>query len=177
MFSKADIERYFTGEKQEAVLFMIIGGAAIITAILLFIFLKSNIYKGLAIPLFAIGVILGIVGFSVYRSSDEYRKRNVYAYDMNPAELKNKELPRMEKVLKNFTMLRYTELFLLLVGLALYIYFIRDIKHDLWRGFGLGLAIMAVIALTMDLFAERRGRIYKKGLETFIFKPINHGLQ
>ena len=170
MFTKADIERYFVGEKQESLWFMIIGIAAIVAAIVFFFFLKNNFYKGVAIPLFVVGIILGIVGYSVYRSCDEYRKRNVYSYDMDPSQLKNKELPRMEKVMKNFVVLRYTELFLLLGGIALYIYFMRDIRNDLWRGLGLALAVMAIIALAMDFFAERRGKTYVNGLKSFTSK-------
>lgn len=177
MFSKTDIEKYFTGEKQEALLFIIAGAIAVITAVLFFIFLKNNFYKGAAIPLLLVGLLFGIVGFTVHRSSDNYRIRNVYAYDMNPSELKQKEIPRMEKVMKNFALLRYIELFLLVAGIALYILFIRDIQRDFWRGFGLALAAMALLALGMDYFAERRGKTYKKGLESFISKTNQHGIQ
>ena len=87
---------------------------------------------------------------------------------MNPSQLKDKELPRMKTVMKNFVLYRYMELFLLLTGVALYIYFIRDISHDFWRGFGLALAIMAALALAADFFAEKRGKAYTKGIESFI---------
>jgi hypothetical protein len=168
MFTKADIEKYFTGEKQESLLFVFIGIAGIVTAIIFFFFLKTNFYKGAAIPLLLIGLLLGFVGYSVYKRSDSDRVRNVYAYDMNPAELKEKELPRMKTVMKNFVIYRYTEIFLLLLGAALYIYFIKDFKNDFWRGFGLALAIMALLALAADFFAEKRGKIYTKGIESFI---------
>lgn len=168
MFNKADIEKYFSAEKQESLLFVLIGVAGIITAIAFFFFMKTNFYKGAAIPVLSIGLLLGVVGCMVYKRSDEDRKRNVYAYDLNPSELKEKELPRMKTVIKNFVIYRYTEIFLLLIGVSLYIYFIRDFKNDFWRGFGLTLAIMTLVVLAADFFAAQRGKIYTRGIESFI---------
>jgi hypothetical protein len=87
---------------------------------------------------------------------------------MNPSELKEKELPRMKTVMKNFIIYRYVEIFLFLAGAGLYIYFIRDFTNDFWRGFGLALAVMALLALAADFFAEKRGKVYTKGIESFI---------
>ena len=168
MFTKADIEKYFNAEKQESLLFLLIGLAGLIAAIIFFFSLKSNFYKGTAIPLLVIGLLLGVVGYTVYKRSDNDRQRNVYTYDMNPSELKEKEVPRMKTVLKNFIVYRYTEIFLLILGTALYIYFLKDFKHDFWRGFGLALAGMAFLALVADYFAEKRGKVYTKGIESFI---------
>ena len=167
MFTKAEIEKYFNAEKQESLLFMLIGVAGIIAALVFFFFLKTNFYKGAAIPFMLFGLLLAMVGYIVYKRSDADRQRNVYAYDMNPTELKDKELPRMKAVMKNFIIYRYTEIFLFLVGTALYIYFIHDFTKDFWRGFGLALAIMAILALTADFFAEKRGKVYMKGLEIY----------
>jgi hypothetical protein len=167
MFSKADIEKYFNAEKSESGLFMTIGIVGIVLAVIFFFFLKTEFYKGAAIPLSAIGLLLGIVGYTVYIRSDDDRTRNVYAYDMNPSELKEKEIPRMQTVMKNFILYRWIEIILAAAGIGLYIYFIRDIKHDFWRGLGLGLAIMALLALTADYFAEKRGHGYLKGLISF----------
>jgi membrane protein YdbS with pleckstrin-like domain len=170
MFSKTDIEKYFTGEKQESLLFLIIGIAAVATAVVFFFFLKTNFYKGAAIPLFLVGLLMGIVGYTVHKRSDDDRIRNVYAYDMNPSQLKEKELPRMETVMKNFVIIRWIEIFLFLIGAALYVYFIKDFNNDLWRGLGLALAVMSLIALTADYFAEKRGNIYTKGIQSFTSK-------
>ena len=167
MFTKADIEKYFAGEKQESLLFLLIGIAGILAAIVFFFFLKTSFYKGVAVPLFFIGILLSVIGYTVYKRSDSDRQRNVYAYDMNPSELKEKELPRMKTVMKNFIIYRYVEIFLFLVGAGLYIYFIKDFKNDFWRGFGLALAVMALLALAADFFAEKRGKVYTKGIESF----------
>ena len=168
MFTKADIEKYFKAEKAESWVFMAIGIAGIIAAIVFFFFIKTNLYKGAAIPFLVIGLMLGVVGFTIYKRSDADRMRNVYTYDMNPAELKEKEIPRMQTVIKNFIIYRWVEIILFLTGSALYIYFIRDIRYDFWRGFGLAMALMAFLALTADYFAERRGHVYLNGLKSFI---------
>src|SRR5258706_3793984 len=168
MFSKTDIEKYFMAEKQESLLFILIGIAGILTAIVFFFFLETNFYKGAAIPFFFIGLLMGIDGYTVYQRSDPDRIRNVYDFDMNPSGLKEKELPRMKTVMRNFIIYRYTEIFLLILGAGLYIYFIRDLKNDFWRGLGLALALMSLLALVADFFAEKRGDFYTKGIESFI---------
>jgi hypothetical protein len=167
MFSKPDIEKYFIAEKQESLLFFIISLAGIITAVIFFFFLKTGFYKGAAIPLASVGLLLGMVGYTVYKRSDEDRKRNVYAYDMNPSQLKNQELPRMKKVMKNFVIYRYTEIILALAGIGLFVYFRNTGGKEFWKGFGLSLCIMAVIALLADYFAEKRGKLYIQGIEIF----------
>ena len=101
MFSKTDIEKYFVGEKQESLWFLVIGICAIVLALVLIIFFKASFYKGAAIPLFLIGVLLGIVGYTVYNRSDAERVNNVYAYDMNPPQLKNKEIPLQKSLRKS----------------------------------------------------------------------------
>ena len=168
MFSKTDIEKYFNAEKSESLLFMLIGIASVITAIGFFIFLKTNFYKGAAIPLLLIGLLLGIIGFTVYKRSDADRVRNVYAYDLNPAELRDKEIPRMKTVMKNFVIYRWVEIVLALTGVFLFFYFKDNTDKIFWKGFGLTLAIMALTALTADYFAEKRGSVYLKGLASFI---------
>lgn len=173
MFTKADIEKYFTAEKKESKLFMLIGIAGIITGLFFFFVMRSSFYKGAALPPAVIGALMFIVGFTIYKRSDEDRKRNVYAYDMNPAELRNKELPRMKKVMKNFISYRWTEIFLAVAGLALFFRFYVVCEGDTCRfsffrkGMGLTLTIMSITALIADYFAEKRGKVYLQGLESF----------
>jgi hypothetical protein len=167
MFSKTDIEKYFLAEKQESLLFLIIGSIGIILAAVFFFGMKTNFYKGAAVPLLTIGLLLGVVGYTVYTRSDNDRKRNVYAYDMNPGEIKEKEIPRIEKVMKNFMIYRYVEIALLILGIFLVYYFNSNEAKVFWKGVGLTLAIMAMIALSADYFAEKRGHDYLNGLKNW----------
>lgn len=166
MLTTADIERYFTGEKQESILFMLIGLLSVAGGLVALFILKTAFWKGLAIPCMAIGVLLGIVGWTVYARSDNDRIRNVYAYSMNPDQLKQEEVPRMELVMKNFRLYRYIEITVLIVGLLMAVWGFNSGKQQL-LGWGCGLMLMAVIALTADYFAERRGAGYLEGLKSF----------
>lgn len=168
MFSKTDIEKYFNAEKSESLLFLLIGIAGIFAAISFYFFIKTNFYKGAAVPLLLIGLLLGVVGFTVYKRSDADRIRVVYAYDLNPSELKQKEIPRMETVMKNFGIYRYAEIVLALIGIGLFLYFRNNTDQQFWKGFGITLAIMALIALSADYFAEQRGAVYLKGLQSLV---------
>jgi len=178
MFTKTDIERYFLAEKQESLIFLLIGMAGIVLAVIFFFVLKTSFYKGASVPLLLLGLVLGTVGYTIYNRSDNDRIRHVYAYDMNPSQLKNTELPRMKTVMKSFVVYRYTEVILAITGICLFLYF----RHSLppvggeswggafWKGFGLTLAVMAMLALAADYFAEKRGRVYTKGIESFVTK-------
>ena len=167
MFTKTDIEKYFAAEKTESLIFVCIGIAAVVLALVFFFFLKSNFHKGIALPLLLIAIIQITVGYTVYKRSDGDRKRNVYAYDLNPSELKGKEIPRMEKANKNFVLYRWIEIALLIAGIVLIFLYRSNAYKTFLYGLGLGLAIQAFLMLGADYFAEARARVYTKGLKEF----------
>jgi len=155
-------------EKRGSRLFMIIGIGGILLALVNDFFLKAPLYKGMAIPMAAFGMILALVGISVYNRSDRQCQDIIYVFENNPVKLKEEEFPRMKKIMKRFIFYRWIEIILFMTGAALYIYFIRDFHHDFWRGFGFGLAFMAVLAFIADYYAEKRGHAYTLGLESYI---------
>ena len=167
MLTKEGIEKYFNAEKNESLLFIIIGVAAIMLALVFFFYLKANLYKGAAIPLLIIGLMHLVAGTVVYKRSDADRKRIVYAYDMNKDALRNKEIPRIEKVNKNFVIYRYLEILLLLAGIGIYFYFRGNVDKNFWIGLGLALSIEAAVSLTADYFAEKRAVEYTRQLKDF----------
>lgn len=175
MLTRANIERYFLAEKQESLLFLIIGIIAILFALIAIAFLRTSFWKGAALPLIVVGIIQIVVGYTIYTRSDEDRIRNVYAYDSNPAELKQKELPRMQKVNKSFVLYRYIQLILLVIGLVLLLKFKQPLNnsttwggYNFWLGIGIFLALQSAIMLAADFFAEKRALHYTKLLTEFV---------
>jgi len=154
-------------EKQESLLFIIVGVAAIIAAISFYFLLKSSFFKGAALPLLFIGIIELVVGYTVFKRSDDDRIRNVYAYDMNPSELRDKEIPRMKTVNRNFVIYRWVELAFLVTGIILSMVFGQNPGRTFWYGFGIALSLQAGVLLVADYFAEKRALIYTKGLQSY----------
>lgn len=174
MFQQRDfsfIYRYFIAEKQESLLFLIVGIVAVILAVICWFFIKSNpsFYKGAAIPLMVIGLIQMVVGYTVYSRTDKQQKDIAYNIGMEPvAYTKSTELPRMKTVMKNFVIYRWVEIALIITGLILIFLFRLNTDKTFWYGLGIALAIQAVIMLGADYFAEKRGKIYTTELHKII---------
>lgn len=175
MFEQRDlsfIHKYFIGEKQESLVFLIVGIIAILLAIAFFFFIKTNpsFYKGAAMPLLALGLVQGIVGYTVYSRSDKQRMDVSYKAGIEPVRfVKTEELPRMRTVMKKFTIYRWLEIVFVLIGLALIFCFRTNPDKTFWYGLGITLAIQAFLLLSADFIAERRGKIYTTKLETIIY--------
>lgn len=167
MFTKTDIEKYFMAEKSLTTVFMILGAIAIIVAIVFFFVMKTSWYKGAAIPFLLAGILQLAAGYTVFKKADSDRKSMVYAYDMNPSLLKEKELPRMEKVNSTFKILMGTEIAFIIIGLGLFLYFKNDSSKAFWVGLGLALAAEGAITFIADLTAKKRADTYTEGLRSF----------
>jgi hypothetical protein len=178
------IYKYFIAEKQESLLFLIIGFAAILFAVISWFLIKTNppFFKGAAIPLLAIGIIQFVVGYTVYARSDKQRVDISYNIGLGPVSyVKQLELPRMEKVMKNFIIYRWVEIVFIVIGILLIFLYRSNPGKAFWYGFGPSLSIQAVIMLGADYFAEKRGGVYKKGLENMMngrdaMGDLNHDL-
>lgn len=170
MFTKADIEKYFLAEKNLSILFMVVGGLAIVSAILFFLGLKTNFYKGAAIPLIVIGLFHVAVSYAGFKKADNDRIKNVYSYDMDPAHLKEKELPRMEKFSKNLHYFLLAETLLFVLGIGLFVYFKNENSKLFLAGLGLTLAIEAALTFGADMYAKQLAQSYTNGLKVFTEK-------
>jgi ABC-type xylose transport system permease subunit len=170
MLTKTDIEKYFIAEKQVGLIFFVIGIVAVLLAIVFFFFLRTNFYRGAAIPLIVAGLLELIAGLTIYNKSDGDRVRNVYAFDMNPQELKEKELPRMQKVTKSFAIYKWVEVVLAVAGIVMIILYRSKPERAFWFGLGITLTLQALIMFSADYLAAKRARTYTDQLEAFVRK-------
>lgn len=153
------IEKYFTEEKIESILFIITGTASILLALFFWLVIKYSLHKGMAYPLVVIGIIQLVVGTTVLSQSSNQLHEVKIMVKENPVKIKTEEIPRIKLILENFTTYKITEIVLIIAGVILFAFFFNS-KFPFWKGFGLGLFIQSFIMLALDLTAEDRAIIY-----------------
>ena len=161
------VVKYFTGEKTESYLFIILGIISLLTAAYLILAMKTTFWKGVSIPFLLVAILELSVGFTLVKRSPEDIARVKTFITKEPLKIKTDEIPRMKKVMRNFLLFRYFEVALIFLGIIL---MYSSLKDTFWRGLGLGLFLQASIVLSLDFFAERRGHIYENYLLEFVEK-------
>lgn len=169
MLTRTDIEKYFTFEKQAALVFLVAGTVIVLFAFISWLILKTPFWKGVAVPAGIAGILLLVACYPIYQKSDELRISNVYALDMNPDQLQHKELPRMVAVTGRFVWLHVAEGLLLITGIVLIILYRNRTEQSFWYGLGCSLAILAAVLLITDIFAARQAAQYTRQLNA-LFK-------
>lgn len=150
---------YFTAEKQESLLFMLVGAFAIAVAI--WLWLNGHRLKSIAYPLIAIALIQLVVGSSVYFRTDNQLAQLRDKLATAPAATTQAELTRMNVVMQGFSLYKTIEIALLIVGAGLLALMQRS---DFAAGIGAGLVVQSAFMLCLDMFAEARGQDYVKAL-------------
>ena len=146
---------YFAAEKTEALIFIFIGNAALITSALLLEFMPT--LRGMIAPLAIIAVIQLVVGGTVAMRTEEQVAALRGQLASAPAEFKVAESARMQRVMDNFGLYKQIEVALLAAGIIL---FRTRRRGDPWQSAGIGLALQSAVMLVLDLFAEARGSAY-----------------
>ncbi len=151
------IKTYLSAEKSESLLFMMMGLMAIAFSAYALIKWSDAFYKGLAIPFIAIGLIQVVVGSSVYFRTNKQLAALEQLYQRSQTEFKLQETPRMEVVMKNFSVYKKVEIAFVVIGLLLILF---ASTQPFWLGVGVGMLLQGAIMLSLDIFAEKRGAEY-----------------
>ncbi|MBW7951210.1 MAG: hypothetical protein H3C56_01245 [Chitinophagaceae bacterium] len=168
MLNKTDIEKYFIAEKQLGTVLIIVGAIALVSFLYALFICKTQYCKGFSIPLCIVGFALIFMGIVKYNKSDNIRVGVIYALDMNPELIKNKEIPRMKTVNKTSTIIKYSELILMVLGIAFYFYFKSNTDKPFLTGFAVALIFQAIIVLSFIFFSENKNLKYTQQLKEFV---------
>lgn len=164
-----NIQIYFKAERAESLVFLAIGLLTFAAGIYFFISVKKPFYMGMAWPLIIIALIQLSVGGTVFVRSpkDIVRVEKIVSADQNA--IVTEEIPRMETVMKNFTIYRWIEIVLATGGLIL---FLTQASGSMSKGIGMGLLIQSLFMLGADYFAAKRGHIYLGWLQELVKRII-----
>lgn len=153
------VTTYFTEEKIENLFFIIIGIITIALALIFLLLIKYSFFKGMAIPLLAIGIMELSVGTFFFNNSVHEIAQVEHMLKNKSQLLQTHELHRMELVLKNCTIYKFIEIFLISIGVILFIVFYKS-SQIFWKGFGLGLLIQAGLMLYLNMLSQQRLHLY-----------------
>ena len=156
------IKSYFAAEKSESLLFLILGLASILFSVYGWVKWNEAFYKGIAIPMILIACIQVVVGGTVYFRTDRQLETLTELYHTDRKEFRNQEIPRMDVVMKNFSIYKKIEIAFVLIGILL-IVTMRD--RAFWLGVGVGMLMQGAVMLTLDIFAEQRGEKYRSEIK------------
>ena len=149
------IIRYFTAEKRESLLFMLVGMAAVAAAV--FLWRTGSPWRGMGYPLAAVALIQLVVGGTVYFRTDAQTLALHKQLAIEPRAYVAAETSRMEKIQKSFVLYRWIEIALLALG-VLGFFLLRG-RQTLWAA-SIGLMLQSALMLGMDFVAERRAEVY-----------------
>lgn len=156
----SELLRYFTAEKQGAVLIAALGATSAIFAAYLW-FTRSS-FRAMAWPLVILGAGQMAVGTGLLLRTDSQVVRLEEGLRTDPRSTIDSELARMGKVHRLFKIVQAVEVVLLVAGIFLALAF-RS-RQLAWAAVGMGLTLQAAITLVLDLFAEHRALAYTRWL-------------
>ena len=168
VFSKTDIERYFTAEKQMGLVFIVLAVIALAAALFFVLSQKTPFYRGASLPVFLFAGFLLFSGYGFYSRSDDRRIRDVYAFDMDPGHLSGKEVPRLQSMHRDISRIHLAG-FVLLVLSAVAAYLLsKNSELSFWYGFACSLAVAALAACLITYFMASRLAGFTSRLQTFL---------
>ena len=164
MFTKENIEQYFSAFKNEQIFLMVLGAVALVVAIVFFVGFKTEWYKGFALPLAVFAVLNMGAGFLNYKKADILKVRNTYNYDLHPELLRTKELPRIQEMEQNFTVLIYVNISIIFAAAFIFFYFKKKEGSEYYMGVAASLFLVAVLSVIIYSVIKSKSKEYENGI-------------
>jgi hypothetical protein len=152
---------YFNGEKNAGLFIAVIGAAVVVAALVLF--RARADFRAFALTLGIVALVEIAIGIGLYLKTDPQAGRLRAQLDSSPSSFYTDEGARMARVQRNFVVIEYVEVALIIVTA---IVAIARKSNVTLTGVALGLLINAALLLAFDLIAERRGAAYLAAIET-----------
>lgn len=160
-----NIISYFNGERIQCIIGLIISLIFISFSIYFLFqakpFLKGFAYTAIPLSLLLIAICVGVI----LRTPSDIKR--VTSIATSPGKIKTDEIPRMDKVMSNFAMIKKVEIGIAVLGVILILVFKNN---DLIRGIATALIIEGLILFLFDHIAESKGQNYLDFLASDILK-------
>jgi len=162
------LRSYFRGEAVEAWFFILPAGLLLLAVgVAVLRGERTSFDWGLAVPCLIFGLTFLGTGLGVGVRTPSQVRSLVTSYEQDAKAMVAAELPRMQKVMRNFRLTFYASGVLAAIGLLL----LYAVRAEWAVGVGAALIVSAGCVLVVDGVAERRGRPYVAALEQLAAQP------
>jgi hypothetical protein len=117
--------------------------------------------SGIAWPLLALGIVLAVGGGGYLRQVAAKQQRGLSLMERDPAAYQREEADSLRITATRYRIYRGVEATLLIIGVAIALHGARAARSTL-MGVGLGLALEALGAFTIDSFGAYHTAIYER---------------
>jgi len=156
------ITSYFNDEKLQCTI-VAVATTIFIAVSIFFLFQQKVVLKGMAYAILPFSILLLAICLGViFRTSKDIERVTIFHKEAS-GNIQLKELPRMEKVMKSFDIIKKVEVVIFIIGLILTLVFW---KNELIRGVAFGLIIMSASLYIFDYIADLRGGRYVEVLKS-----------
>lgn len=154
-----NINSYFNGERIQCIIGLIL--SLIFIAVSVYFLAQGKAFlKGFAYAAIPLSSLLIIICTAVIVRTPKDIKR-VIAMELSTEQVQQEEIPRMEKVMKSFALIKKVEIGFIVLGIVLMLAFKNN---ELVRGIALALILEGITLYLFDHIAEARGKIYMEFL-------------
>jgi hypothetical protein len=157
---------YFQGEKSAGIVLLCIGIASLVSAVIFY--QPRYALRSFAITLAVFAFLEIAIGAGLYLRTDPQVGRLIQQLQSDSAGFYRDEQARMERVQRNFVVIQYIEVAVILISAAAALL----LKNRMvLSGVALAFLIHAVILLAFDIVAERRGGVYLAEIQSRQARP------
>lgn len=156
-----ELTDYFTGEKIGAWILVVLAVAGFGFSIYLWI--HRSAFLPMIWPLIVVGLLVGAVGLGVGLRTPAQVTALERSFDSAKADTAAAEIQRMNRVNRNFRIIKIVEIALIVAGLMLVVFLPVP---GTWSSVGMGLVLVASVLLVFDSFAHHRAEAYVKWLQS-----------
>jgi hypothetical protein len=163
---------YFDGEKTTGIAFAIYGAVLLAVTFYLWRTQQGGFMWGIVVPLgiVGLGALVGGSVLAVKTGPQVDALASLFADD--PVAFVAQELPRMQKVNANWPRLKLV--WTIVIGLSLVV--IWTVHKEWATGLALALLVAATSLMVLDVFAERRAKVYTAAIEVLV-QPSASGVR
>lgn len=156
------IDSYFKAEKNGAAVLILVGALALALGLYCIFKTSHATFRGAGYPLIILALVQLIIGSAVFFRTDAQVQHLQEQYHQQKDDFTRDESQRMERIMRNFTIVQIVEIACILIGIAL---ILLAKTQPTWTGVGIGLLLQASFLLSFDKLAEERGEVYYHAIQ------------